>query len=54
MKNEINKNKALDKTLAVSGRFLFLDDIRHPYDAFEHTQQTNYVFAEKMGSSKKL
>ncbi|MFV7235165.1 cyclic-phosphate processing receiver domain-containing protein [Flavobacterium sp. ZB4R12] len=43
MKNEINKNKALDKTLAVSGRFLFLDDIRHPYDAFEHTKQTMFL-----------
>jgi hypothetical protein len=43
MKNEINKNKALDKTLTVSGRFLFLDDIRHPYDAFEHTQQTMFL-----------
>jgi hypothetical protein len=45
MENKLNKNKALDKTLAVSGRFLFLDDIRQPYDAFEHTQQT--MFLEK-------
>lgn len=45
MKNEINKNKVLDKILAVNGRFLFLDDIRQPYDAFEHTQQT--MFLEK-------
>lgn len=45
MENKLNKNKALDKTLAVSGKFLFLDDIRQPYDAFEHTQQT--MFLEK-------
>ena len=43
MKNEINKNKALDKTHAVSSRFLFLDDIRYPYDAFEHTQQIMFL-----------
>lgn len=40
MKNEINKNKTLDKTLAISGRFLFLDDIRQPCDAYGHTQRT--------------
>lgn len=43
MKNEINKNKALDKNFAVSGRFLFLDDIRIPCDAFKHTQQTMFL-----------
>ena len=45
MENELNKNKALDKTLVVRGKFLFLDDIRQPSDAFEHTQQT--MFLEK-------
>ena len=34
--------QALVKT-DVSSRFLFLDDLRHPYDAFEHTKQTMFL-----------
>ena len=41
--------QALVKT-DVSSRFLFLDDLRHPYDAFEHTKQT--MFLQKLIISK--
>jgi hypothetical protein len=43
MENELNKNKPLDKTLAISDRFLFLDDIRNPNDAYEHTKQIMFL-----------
>jgi hypothetical protein len=39
----MKKNKTLDNPLAVNGSFLFLDDIRQPHDAFEHTQQTMFL-----------
>lgn len=30
-----------------NGRFLFLDDIRHPHDVYRYTQQT--MFLQKNG-----
>lgn len=41
MKN-ITEPKAPAKTDDMD-RFLFLDDYRHPYDAFSHTQQSMYL-----------
>lgn len=47
LKNKIQQSKSCQN--AIGDKFLFLDDIRHPTEAFEYTQQT--MFLQKNGRS---
>lgn len=41
LKNKIQQSKSCQN--AIGDKFLFLDDIRHPTEAFEYTQQTMFL-----------